>query len=421
MKGALYALGVLFATCAPAAAQSGVTGTWQAELTSPWTLVVSAEGTRLTGRVSSCASLPVEIYDGRIDRNAVTFKCKSLDGDRVITFTGVVNGDEIEFTWAKHIRDGGVPPAAADASASALFGASTPPRFRAKRIPADGNVELTAAVNLFQKGVKVEGTLLLPPQVGRVRAVIVVLKYGLGYQLEGDPQWRAVSASLNAGLFYARVSNIHRNPQFDVVRNAAIGGADGLLLLLQRFAQESGHPELTDAPLLLWGHSAAGSFVATFAALHPQRTIAFVRYHTSGAGMLGANLGALTPIPALLLNPEHDESNPRVQAVWKSRRAVGAPWTWALEPNAVHGGDNSDDLKKANDLVIPWIAAVVRQRVSPNGERLRAIAEGSGWLGNNQTREVAPNGALQGLNAEASWLPDEASARAWRVMLGVAK
>lgn len=72
--------------------------------------------------MSSCASLPVEIYDARIDGNAVTFKCKSLDGDRVIWFTGVINGDEIEFTWEKYIQDGGVPPAAADASA--LFGAS---------------------------------------------------------------------------------------------------------------------------------------------------------------------------------------------------------------------------------------------------------------------------------------------------------
>ena len=88
--------------------------------------------------MSSCASISVEIYDGTIDGNTITFKCKSLDGDRTISFRGVINRDEIAFTWTKQVRDGGVPVAPAGSEvnpAKGTFGASTPPQFTAKRVP----------------------------------------------------------------------------------------------------------------------------------------------------------------------------------------------------------------------------------------------------------------------------------------------
>jgi alcohol dehydrogenase (cytochrome c) len=55
------------------------------------------------------------------------FKCKSLDGARTITFTGRMNGEEIVFTWEKA---GSGNPLFDDA----LFGASAPQQFTAKRV-----------------------------------------------------------------------------------------------------------------------------------------------------------------------------------------------------------------------------------------------------------------------------------------------
>ncbi len=64
-------------------AQTGVTGSWRSESVLGWTLVLKADGPRLTGAVSGCSSSPnLEIFDGRIDGNTVTFKCRSADGDR---------------------------------------------------------------------------------------------------------------------------------------------------------------------------------------------------------------------------------------------------------------------------------------------------------------------------------------------------
>src|SRR5260370_14857726 len=101
---------------------------------------------------------------------------------------------------------------------------------------------LAAAVNLLRKDVKVEGTLFLPQKVGRVRAVIVVINWGIGQSVyRDDPQWRRLAETLESGLLHARVSDIgpigtDTPVAAQVVRNAAVGGADGLLMLLRRLA-----------------------------------------------------------------------------------------------------------------------------------------------------------------------------------------
>ena len=124
--------------------QTQLTGTWQAE-SAPggptWKAVLRADGPRLIGAVSSCASRQgaFEIFEGKLDGNMVTFKCKSGDGQRTLTLTGEINGDEIVFTWELQVQEGGNPT-----PPTAMFGASTPRRITARRIPdaADAVTEM---------------------------------------------------------------------------------------------------------------------------------------------------------------------------------------------------------------------------------------------------------------------------------------
>jgi len=267
-----------------------------------------------------------------------------------------------------------------------------------------------------------------------VRAVIVVLNSGrswtgMGGAFYGDSELRKLSETLELGLLLPRITPIREVEQIDVLRNADVGGADSLLMLLRRLAGESGHQELIDAPLLLWGHSRTGHFAATFAALHPQRTIALVGYHAGGAGLAGPDMNVLKQIPALLLEAKTDiELNSTrpgwppdlfAETSWKHARSLGAPWTFGVEPDAVH--QNPGDLKAANILVIPWISAVLRARLSPDGRALRPISEASGWLGNIRTGEILPHALFPGPKQEANWLPDEESARGWRAVVRAAK
>ena len=441
MKIVLGILALLCVTSVPASAQTGIAGAWRAEGPgeSSWTLVLRAVGSRLTGRVSSCTSLPVQIYDGKVEGSTFTFKCQSPGGERVVTVKGSVTGDDMLLTWAKRVRDGGTAqPASAtldpgDASASAMFGASTSGSFTARRVRESG-VEIAAALNLVEKGLKVEGTIFLPPNVRRVRAVIVVLNSGrswtgMGGAFYGDSELRKLSETLELGLLLPRITPIREVEQIDVLRNADVGGADSLLMLLRRLAGESGHQELIDAPLLLWGHSRTGHFAATFAALHPQRTIALVGYHAGGAGLAGPDIDVLRYIPTLLLEAKRDiEQNSNrpgwpseffAETSWRNARSLDAPWTFGIEPDAVH--QNPSDLKTANALVIPWISAVLRARLSRDGQGLRAVGGASAWLGNIRTGEITPHAMFLGSKHEANWLPDEESARGWRVVVGSAK
>ena len=109
-----------------------------------WTLVLKNDGRQLSGAVSGCSSSPnVEIFDGRIDGDTITFKCRSADGDRTLTFTGSVDRDEIIFTWELQVREAGHPP-----DTNEPFALSNPnrapTRFTAKRV-ADGSGNLILA------------------------------------------------------------------------------------------------------------------------------------------------------------------------------------------------------------------------------------------------------------------------------------
>jgi dienelactone hydrolase len=153
-----------------------------------------------------------------------------------------------------------------------------------------------------------------------------------------------------------------------------------------------------------------------FADRNPDRVLAFVDYH---AGLAGDAKGVLTKIPGLFLAGGKDTASPAsvVETIWKSGRAMRAPWTFAVEPDAKHG----DLTEKDYGLMVPWIEAVLRQRLPKDGTTLRASTDSSGWLGRQQNGEVAPYSAFIGSKAEASWLPDEASARGWQTVLGKVK
>ena len=212
MKNVLHVVAILFATYAPAFAQTGLTGSWQVESTPPWTIELRVDGPRLAGTVSSCSSRAsrIEIFEGSTNGNTFRFKCKSLDGDRTITVTGTIDGAGITLTWEKQVRSGGFPSAD-----EVMFGTSAPGRYTAKRVTEAANdevpgVELVAAANLLQKDAKVEGALFLPKKVNRVRAVIVAINWGLGGPLYRDLQVRRLLETTESASFSSESAGLRR-------------------------------------------------------------------------------------------------------------------------------------------------------------------------------------------------------------------
>jgi hypothetical protein len=425
MKKISYVLVVLFATCAATSAQTGPTGTWRVEgegAAFPWEVVLRVDGPRLTGMVNKCAPRRREIFDGGIDGKTLTFKCMRADGLTTITFTGTINGDEIAFAWKLELPEGS---AHGPVAGKLMFGPLAPPRFVAKRVPdgelakendATRGVEFGAVVNLVKEDVKVDGMLFVPQKVSRVRAVIVTPYWGFGVGFYDDPNVRRLLETTDCGILLANFSNIGPSLHHDGDRFAAGARSNAIPMLLQRVAEESGHPEVKDAPLLLFGYSVSGLLPQFFALAHPQRTIAAIGY----TGGFDGDMTVVSHIPMLVVVGGKDPANDGTSEIlWKKGRAAGAPWTYAVQADAGHGGDA--DFIKATELMVPWISAVLRQRLPTDDGALRAVTDGSAWLGNNQTGEIAPVGSFAGSKTDASWLPDEQTARAWRTVIGAAK
>jgi Amidohydrolase family len=102
-------------------------GTWATDFQGQASVDLTADGTKLTGTIKGSAAT-AQIFDGRIDGNTMTFKVKSPDGDRTVTFTGTVSGNEIDFTRDVEVVAGGGP------GGLGLFGALGPRRFSASRL-----------------------------------------------------------------------------------------------------------------------------------------------------------------------------------------------------------------------------------------------------------------------------------------------
>ena len=74
-----------------------------------WTFDLKADGDKLSGMVVNDFMGEMEIQDGKIDGDAVSFKQVMQRGDRSMTFvyTGKISGDEMELTRTMEGMGGG--------------------------------------------------------------------------------------------------------------------------------------------------------------------------------------------------------------------------------------------------------------------------------------------------------------------------
>ena len=87
-----------------------------------------ADGNTLTGSYVARGT-QFEIYGGSIGSDTISFKIKSPDGERTISFVGKLNGDKISFQRVVEVRPGGRPGGAF------IWGSGGPKSFSAAREP----------------------------------------------------------------------------------------------------------------------------------------------------------------------------------------------------------------------------------------------------------------------------------------------
>lgn len=290
-------------------------------------------------------------------------------------------------------------------AASALFLAATAVHAQAidDSIPPGANFD------------KAQFRLWMPQSVQRLRAILVLVpgSNGDGRAMAQDSVWQAFATRNQLAIVACRFTDKpHEQGFIEDYVNVSHGSGEALLEVINRFGARTGHAELANAPLLLWGMSAGGQFDYEFAAWKPERVIAFV------VNKGGIYYTALTPratrsVPALLFVGDKDLES-RVETItglFALNRRGGALWALVNEPGAAHV------VGRSRDLSIVFFEDVLPMRLSGSGAGpLASLAEVSGLVGDPHTKEIRGMGDGEQPKYPTAWLPTRRTALAWQAV-----
>jgi hypothetical protein len=272
-------------------------------------------------------------------------------------------------------------------------------------------------------------TYWVPAGVERLRGVIVH-QHGCGTgACQGgrtaayDLHWQALARKWDCALL---------GPSYDQAesQNCRLwsdprnGSAKTFLQSLEAAAAQCGHPELSEVPWCLWGHSGGGYWASLMQSLYPERIVAiWFRSGTAyGFWMRGETAEPeLTPqvyaIPAMCNPGIREKGDARFDGAWtgtfamfQAYRAKGAPIGFAPDPRTSHECGDS------RYLAIPFFDACLALRLPDPGstaQSLRPINLADGWLAEPLTSQAVPARAYAGDPQAAVWLPNADVARAW--------
>jgi hypothetical protein len=202
------------------------------------------------------------------------------------------------------------------------------------------------------------------------------------------------------------------------------GSEKALLMAINKFSQNSQHPELVKLPWILWGHSGGADWSIQMAKKYPERTIAVVLARggavlvsdSTSSLILNAKISpGLLKVPVLFAlgekDPNTEEALQIPKKIFHRYRKAGALWAIAEEAGAGH------ETADTRFLAIPFLDAILSARLTASDGMLRPVDATQGWLGNSATHAIASIAEYKGNPLEAVWLPNEETARKWQAYL----
>ena len=286
-------------------------------------------------------------------------------------------------------------------------------------------------VSLSRRSIYASGVVVgfLPPTTASYRGIIFLLAGGSQDSrpyVRGDGGcWASqlpTSVCVDPAGFRQRLlamAQAHNLALFGV-RTAPtnnVAAYDELVAGMAGVAQESGHPELASAPLLMVGSSRGGCIAHGFTRVYPARVIGFITAKGD------CHIGGVSPaqgVPGYLFIGEDDPISPgartEVTQLFLDNRALGAPWAVAIEQGSGH------EFPRKNDEILRWMEAILIRRMPSTlapGAPLLVIDETTGWLANRATGAIACQSCYVGDKSIAAWLPSEATANDWQAFIGL--
>ncbi|RYU91952.1 hypothetical protein EWM62_00485 [Mucilaginibacter terrigena] len=240
---------------------------------------------------------------------------------------------------------------------------------------------------------------------------------GDGRDMVQDAFWQNLARKNNLALLGCRFTDKqHEHMDIEKYIDVKAGSGQALINAINFLATQSKHPELENAPLLLWGFSAGGEFNYEFVCWKPERVLAFV-VNKGGIYYSALAPAAAREVPGLLLTGEKDmESRTNaIKGIYEMNRRFGAVWCYASEPGMKH------ELGKTQQLAAMFFNKMIAIRLAgdsaKNGKiKMQTIPPTGGYLGSSKTESYYP-ATQAGTDASASWLPDTQFADAWMQFL----
>jgi poly(3-hydroxybutyrate) depolymerase len=252
-----------------------------------------------------------------------------------------------------------------------------------------------------------------PTGTSPLRGVLVLVpgSNGDGRAMAQDSTWQEFATRQRLAIVACRFTDKpHEQAFIEEYIAVSRGSGDALLGAISRFAERSGHPEVANAPLLMWGMSAGGQFNYEFVAWKPERVLAFA-VNKGGIYYSALLSRAAREVPGMLFIGGKDLAfrNNTIIGLFAVNRRGGALWALAEEPGVGHV------VGKSRDVSLVFFEDVLQLRLNSDG--LTRLEEKSGFLGDLSARTFAPLGDGRVPNYPTAWLPTERVAKAWQAMV----
>lgn len=247
----------------------------------------------------------------------------------------------------------------------------------------------------------------LPKTEDKFKASLVIVS---GYNSDGrnavnDSIWQGLACK-NKLAIVACYFKDYKNPNI-FYREASKGSGKALLDAINQFAKKGKHPEIINAPLIMYGESAGGQFNYEFACWKPERVLTFVvnkggYYHTAFAPE------ATRKTPAIFFIGENDLFYRKdiIKGIYSMNRKLGAYWTLIAEKNTGH------DCKVSKPLAIKYFENIIPIRLS-SSDKLVDLSDNEYYLGNWETKTVKPFKGATNSDSLNVWIPNSAFAKIW--------
>lgn len=262
----------------------------------------------------------------------------------------------------------------------------------------------------------------LPDTVKEVRGMIILTP---GKNLDGrsaanEPAWQTLATRQQFGIMASYFQDTDKKATYEFQQEVA----DLIEKALKQGATDSKHKELTEVPVVLWGHSTGANVSRTYAQNYASRTVAIGLTKPTAGGPDSTGGGAEIPVLLATGMKEKTEYRSSSEKNWEQQRKYNAPWALTVHPT------EGPELGGSMSVVLPFLSECITTRLGPvkltptpgviKMTELPKIKLEDGWLGNPRTLDIAPYKTYIGNKRDACWFPGEKSAQAWKAYLTVA-